>query len=57
MIVKVVDDHTLKIVSDPEHDQKFKDHYVTQPNSVRRDILLSYTVPVNELTHIRKNLK
>lgn len=48
MIVKVINDICVEVLSDPEHDQRFKGKFIRQPNSVRRDVRLSYSLPLNE---------
>lgn len=50
MKVKVLNDCCLEIVDDPEHAQKYRGQFVYQPSSVRRDLVLDYTVPNHELT-------
>ena len=45
MIVRVVDDVTLEILWDGTPANKMKGHFISQPNSCRRDIKLRYTPP------------
>lgn len=47
MRAKSHDDINVQITDDPEHDQRFRGFYVLQPNSVRRDIEMAYTLPPN----------
>lgn len=44
MIVRVHSDVHLKVVDDPEHDQKWKNHFIYWPNSVRRDVPMYFTL-------------
>lgn len=45
MIVKVIDDVTLEVVADPEHDGRYAGCYIAWPNSVRRDVLHHFVLP------------
>lgn len=47
MTVRIFDDINLRVVDDPEHDDKYWGHYILWPNSVRRDTLHSFTLPLN----------
>ena len=45
MLVEVVNDLTVRVVGDKEHNEMFRGKFVLVPNSVRRDIYFTMPMP------------